>query len=456
MRQRASILIGLLWCVAILSIVVIGVLHTATLDLRVGKNYGDTIQAHYLALAGIEKAKALLFLEARDRKTSEKNHVGTLYNSPSDFREIPLGRGSFSVIRAGDETDAEAMVFGVADEESRLNVNRASAEEIAKLPGLTPQMAAAIVDYRDTDNNVSTGGAEAEDYAAQLPPYLPRNGPFRTVGELRMVLGLDRELFLGEDANQNGLLDTNEKDGDRSQPVDNRDAVLDAGWSGRISVTSSVRNAAANGETRVNVQQADETALAAVPGFSTDIARAIVQSRGQNQIESLADLLDVRAGGGNNNQRQGAGQRGRGGAPPEINLSGGPTGGPVISEELLLNAADRLTTQSESSLAGAVNINTASADVLACLPGMSPELAGAVVNYRQSSGFFENIAWLLRVPGMTRDLFKQVGGRVTARSETFRIVGEGRVTSTGARKRVEMIVRIGNSFIDTLSYREDL
>ena len=48
-----SVLVGLLWCVALLSVVVIGVLHTARLDSMVVKNYGDRIQARYLALAGV-------------------------------------------------------------------------------------------------------------------------------------------------------------------------------------------------------------------------------------------------------------------------------------------------------------------------------------------------------------------------------------------------------------------
>ena len=60
MRRNGSVLVALLWCLALLAVVVIGVLHTARLDLLVEKNYGDMIQAHYLALAGIEKAKALL------------------------------------------------------------------------------------------------------------------------------------------------------------------------------------------------------------------------------------------------------------------------------------------------------------------------------------------------------------------------------------------------------------
>jgi hypothetical protein len=45
---------------------------------------------------------------------------------------------------------------------------------------------------------------------------------------------------------------------------------------------------------------------------------------------------------------------------------------------------------------------------------------------------------------------------VTARSETYRILSEGKVTSTGARQRIQVIVRVGLQDIQTLSYREDL
>jgi hypothetical protein len=45
---------------------------------------------------------------------------------------------------------------------------------------------------------------------------------------------------------------------------------------------------------------------------------------------------------------------------------------------------------------------------------------------------------------------------VTARSETYRIISEGKVDSTGARQRVEEIVHIGRRDIETIFYREDL
>ena len=102
-----------------------------------------------------------------------------------------------------------------------------------------------------------------------------------------------------------------------------------------------------------------------------------------------------------------------------------------------------------------ININTAALDVLACLPGVDRQLAQGIISYRQSSGFFANTAELLKVGGMTPDIFKQVAPLVSARSETFRILSEGKVTSTGARQRIQAIVHIDLNDISTLCYRED-
>ena len=120
-----------------------------------------------------------------------------------------------------------------------------------------------------------------------------------------------------------------------------------------------------------------------------------------------------------------------------------------------MDIADDLTTDSTRNLPGVVNINTASLDVLACLPGIDREIAQAIISFRQSNGFFPNIAWLLKVPGLNRQIFKQAAPRVTARSETYRILSEGKLNSSGTRQRIQAIVHVGLEGVETLSYRED-
>jgi len=447
-QADASILVGLLWCLAILTVVVIGVLHTARLDLRVVKNYGDKIQAHYLALAGVEKAKALIFQDAVDRRRSAKNHSGALYDDPQDFRDVSFGRGEFRVFRRARPDEGEGLIYGIGDEESRLNINTADTNHLAKVQDMTPDIVAAIVDWRDPDNEVTPGGAEADYYMSLQPPYRPRNGPLQTVRELLMVRGVSHELLLGGPDEERDVVNSASDEND--SPLLTSDGVLDGGWSGILTVDSTDNNLNASGDDRVNVQSADEAALTGVKGITSEIAKAMIAYRGQNQFQSLADLLDVTAV-----QNQNPGRNGRG-APARQAVSN-PNGPKVISEDLLLDVADALcVADSAQDQTGMININTASAPVLACLPGIDKQLAQAIVSYRKSSGFIPNIAWLLKVPGLTRSIFKQVAPLITARSETYRILAEGKVTSSGARQRIQVIVHVGVHNIDTLAYREDL
>ncbi len=434
-RQQASVLIGVLWCLALLAVLVIGVLHTARLDLMVSKNYGDKIQAHYLAVAGVEKAKAVLFHDAMNRRGVSQNHTKLVFDDPEEFRDVHFGTGRFQVFRRGRSDEGGDIIYGVSDEESRLNVNTADLPALTKLPGMTPDVVAAIMDWRDNDNTVSPGGAEADYYADLKPPYQPRNDALQTVRELLMVRGVSQDMLFGDDVKQNELLET----GDEGSSSKRATVDLDPGWAGLLTVNSTVKNLNAAGRERVNVQQASEKELSRIPGITAPMAKAIVAARGKKQLQSLADLLDVTA------------------PQPGANAQSADNSGPkVISEDLLLEIADDITTGTDQETDGLINVNSAGLAVLQCLPGIDADMAQAIIAYRQSSGFLPNIAWLLKVPGMTHEIFKQVAPHVTARSETYRIICEGKVTSTGARQRIEEIVRVGTDTITTVSYREDL
>ena len=429
--SQGSILVGLLWCLALLSVVVIGVLHTARMDLLVVKNYNDRLQAHYLALAGVERAKALLYHDYITRRQTAKNHTGSLYDDAKDFEDATFGRGHFRVFHRGDS----GLVYGVSDEESRLNVNLATADQLTNFDGLTPDIAASIVAWRSDANQGTNGGAEADYYQNLKPPYLPRNGPFQTVRELLMVRGVTRENLLGGSVNQ---IDSR----DSGAGQDDSSVALEGGWSALMTVNSTGKDLNAAGQQRVNVQTADQAALTGVQGISSDIARAIISYRGQNQFQSIANLLDVTAPT-NNASQQG-------------NANNTTSSQPVIDDQLFMQIADDVTIGDGTDLAGLINVNSAGLDVLMCLPGVDRILAQSIITLRQSNGYFDNIGGLLKVPGMTHDLFKQIAAHVTARSETFRVTSEGKITSSGASQRIQAIVHIGSHEATTLAYREDL
>jgi DNA uptake protein ComE-like DNA-binding protein len=445
MRQNASILVGLLWCLALLSVMAVGVLHTARMDLIVGKNYGDRIQAHYLALAGIEKGRALLYQNAHDRSRSKKSHDGDLYNKPAQFRDIAFGRGVYRVFRRAGEEEGGGILYGISDEESRLNLNTATTDELNLLQGMTPDVLAAIDGWRG-GSTLTTGAAEGDYYAALQPPSQARNGPFQTERELLMVRGIPADLVYGRDRHLNGLLEAAGEKGGEFAEAGSIDPQ-DLGWVGILTVHSSVNNVDAGGDDRVNVQTADEHSLTAIKGVTSDIARAIVASRGKKQFQSIADLLDVTPAQNQN----GSGQSGNSGSSG----GGGSSGPKVISDDLFTDIADNVTISSDPALAGAINLNTASLEVLICLPGLTRELAQAIISQRQSNGFFTSLGEVLKVSGMTHDILKQIAPLVTTRSETFRILSEGEVTSTGVRQRIQAIVHVGLDDLQTLSWRED-
>ncbi len=421
--RSGSVLIGVLWCVVLLAVLVVGLLHTTRIDLMAGKYHSDRIQAHYLALAGIEKAKALLYQDALDRGRAGVHHGAGLYNSPEQFRDVSLGRGQFRVVRAGSPEEGGGVVYGVSDEEGRLNINVADVNQLTNILELTSDIAAAIVDWRDSDHTVSPGGAEAPYYASIQPPYVPRNGPFQTLRELLMVRGVSAEQL------------------SRPAPGGDEEALSDTGWSSLLTAHSTVENVDASGAARINVQNATVGALTGVRGITRPIADAIIAHRGANQIENLVDLLEVRSTPPNGQNRN----------PNPAQ----PTGPTLIDQRLFGDIADHLTVEDRSDLSGAINVNSASVEVLMCLPGLTRPLAQAVVAHRKANGFYPSVAALLEVPGLTREILKPLLPLVTTRSETFRILSEGRVGARGTRQRIEAVVHVGLKSVSTLAYRED-
>lgn len=461
-RSRGSALLVVLWTVAILAVVVYGTIDAGRAELRIARNHARARQAHYLALAGIERAKAEIYQESQDRKIQGESLTSRLHDSPSRFERIRLGAGEYSVLHP----DPDALVpgswkFGVRSEEERLDVNTASFDLLMRLPGMTADVAAAIIDWRDEDGDLhEKGGAEADFYATLPSPYRIANQDLGSIRELLSVRGIDEFFLLGEDHDGDGFLDPSEDDGEESYPPDNRDGFLQGGLARWLTPFSEVENVDAQGRPRIDITSAGVEELVELSEVDEDLARAIIAYREKNEFKNIGQFLDtapVQEENEDGNRPDGSEGRGEFSSGPPIRFRNqGSSGGGdrLISEAHFKKIADRITVHRERSRRGLVNVNRASLEVLACLPGMTLELAESLVNYRNSRNGFQNIGEVLDVPGMGRETFQGLSNSICVRAGTYRIISEGRIPATGVRRRIEVVVRMGILDFDTIYYRE--
>jgi competence protein ComEA len=99
---------------------------------------------------------------------------------------------------------------------------------------------------------------------------------------------------------------------------------------------------------------------------------------------------------------------------PDDSLSGliESSGGLQVDADL---AAMQLLIPSSEILPGfqKIDINTADKWLLQALPGIGEVKAQAILDYRQSTGHFDNIEQLTTVPGITRNLFDNIKNYIT-------------------------------------------
>lgn len=196
--NRASILIIALWSVSLLTTLAVILGFQVRQKLVLVKRLDERDSGRLIAEAGVKKAIAELALESTEEFDSLTQNWS---NNPRAFQEIQVGDGKFSV---SYDTGCEETRFGLIDEESKININKADVgvlERLFRLCGLeefeAQGLAFSIVDWRDADSELSSPSAGAEDsYYRLLPaPYEAKDAAFEVLDELLLVKGVDESIF---------------------------------------------------------------------------------------------------------------------------------------------------------------------------------------------------------------------------------------------------------------------
>lgn len=455
--RRGAVVVIVIWAIAIAASIVAAVQLLGFRQATIGRETLAKVQARWAARAGIEEMIAILAWHAENPDTEDMMAVYRDLEAAADG-EVASGMWRIRHLRDGLE------VPGPLDEHSRLNINRLSRGELLNLENMTLDVADAIIDWRDQDDEVTGIGAEEEWYRNRGTGYAPRNEDFRHLAELELVAGVSPERLRGEDWNLNGQLDPNEDDRGASFPDDDGNGQLDAGWSAVLTAASRSSGRTISGEERIDVATSDEETLTSRLGVDAEQAKALVAyaQRPDATMEALLlqDLGSLASGSPPSQQqtsgRNARSRRSRAGVDRNAAQAPGSTARPLDRDQLRLvfrEASIGSTNLDEGP--GKLNLNTASREALRLLFPDDPDIADSIITLRQgrSEGLL-GIVDLLDVDKITPQRLAAIRNQVDVVGDVFTISSRGRAESTGLE--VEILATVDRSILPVriLEYRE--
>lgn len=287
-NQQGFVLVLVLWALLLLSVVGTSIAITAKERVWFASGHASRVEAQWAADAGMATAETRLAYRVVALAQLPGAAAASAGSAAleADPQVVAERRGWLRALNALDTTLAAAMperlpngaVYRTAtrDATARLNLNAAGEPELRAFfsawVGDERQLsilAESLLDWRDEDDLARAQGAEAEFYDRLPVPYPIRNGPLLSVREVLLVRGMTPELF---------------------QKVEPYLTVLPTR------------------DLRINVNTAPAEVLAAVPGFSRELAQRLTVWRQRSgpvvaaaeitSVPELAALFDRQRGGG--------------------------------------------------------------------------------------------------------------------------------------------------------------
>ena len=423
--EGASVLILVLWISIGLVAIALYFANSMTFELRASDNRATGIAAEQ-AIEGAARYVGYVL-------SNFATNGAVPNNTQFSCEAVPVGDAHFWLIgRDPSGTPATEPYFGLVDEASKLNLNRAGTNALSYLPNMTLDFADAIVDWRSTNGS----GDYALDYSSL--GYTDKNSPFETVDELRLVYGATIDLLVGEDVNRNGVLDANETDV-------NGNGTLDPGLFEYVTVYSRQPNFHSDGTMLTNVTKYAELRALLQSDFSASRANQImsavtnrlgITSSGAGRTINIKNLL-------------------------QLYLASGMTSAEFAQVAYGITDTTNLYTP------GLLNINTASATVMTALfmglgidQSTAQGAAQSLVTYRQQNPNNLNaISWIVDALGNTSPVVQTLANapRDYITTESFQFTADIAAVGPFGRgyRRVKFIFDITEG-TPKIIYRQDL
>ena len=203
-NNSGGIFILTLWAIFFLSTLAVMLGYQIRQKLTLLGRIEERDKLRYVAEAGVRKTICDILKDKERLRYALKDCVeGEL----ALFKEVAFGDGVYDISYEypDDQTGSLKTYYGPLDEERKININKASMPVMRRffryllaIDEVEAQdVAASIVDWRDSDSDLSVPLGSAEDsYYRNLPvPYEAKDANFETLSELLLVKGVTPKIF---------------------------------------------------------------------------------------------------------------------------------------------------------------------------------------------------------------------------------------------------------------------
>ncbi|WDN90301.1 general secretion pathway protein K [Desulfosarcina sp. BuS5] len=252
-NKNGIALFVVLWLVALLAVIVGEFCHAMRTEINITRNFKESAESYYIALAGINRAVAELLIRKHSRpevlppeeESDETNE--TEWRVGADIAPVDFGTGAYKVT--------------ITNESGKININKAAKSMLMMLLNTfdideneKDVITDSILDWRDKDNLHHLNGAEDDYYQSLDNPYECKDADFDSVEELLLVKGITKAIFYG-------------------------------GLESMVTIYSETG--------KININAASEKMLLSIPGMTGPAAKEIIKYRGEQKIKSIAELNDI-------------------------------------------------------------------------------------------------------------------------------------------------------------------
>jgi general secretion pathway protein K len=205
-RKKAFVLISALWTLIFLTVLAVTLLAGVRQRIILFQRLEDRSRVQLAVEAGVKKAIAVLLddMENSQFKMTLQAKLRRM-NNPGEFANVQIGDLRVEVVHdvMDDRTGDRVTLWGLADEQAKINLNTASSEIIKSLivevlgwgGAEAKGLADAITDWRDYGRHEAQGFF-SDDYYKNLEfPYEMKEQPFERADELLLVKGIDRKIY---------------------------------------------------------------------------------------------------------------------------------------------------------------------------------------------------------------------------------------------------------------------